>query len=458
MRMLMSALHAIRVPLVFFFLARLQSVAAPPDVEMDAALTDLDRQVLKQLSGKKEAGPLILHFDPESVTADQVAAAAKANQKAFKDLEKLLEMTYSGTIHIFLYRDVNDLKNQTGTDVVALSTGTCSVHQAHDFSSVHELCHIFALQFPRAPEGVCDIFVYEGLATVLAETDENVPIHSWAAVYARARRLPPLWEFRWRWPEKTPPNVHPYHVAGSFVGFLVEQFGIAKVKQWYVNATEAESVFGRSFPQLEGEWRDWLAKRKIEPAHEQHVLSKLGLLDARLPERLAQAKFKRIFDGKKLTGMERQSPKCWEVRDGLLVGTHDGAWTDLRAPARPSAVASVRVRFRIVNGDPLKSAFKITLEPKDGRARELILARWSAFLSCGESYAANPEGAVTDSSWHDVILVFAKDRVVAYIDGLRLVECQEPLPDGDLRIGLAIERSTVEVSEFAWLPREAADD
>jgi hypothetical protein len=443
-----------RVLIAFACLPLAHSIADPPASDTQSALTDLDRRVLQTLTGTKDAGPLVLHYDPSSVTAEQVDAAAKANQRGYKDLEKLLEMKYSGRIHIFLYRDGDDLKKQTDADAVAFSCGTCSVHQPHDFVSVHELCHIFALQFPRVPDGVCDIFVYEGLATALAESDQNVPIHAWAAAYGRARRLPPLWEFRWRWPDKTPPNVHPYHVAGSFVGFLVERFGIARVKKWYVNATEAETVFGRSFPQLEHDWRGWLARRKVKSAHERHVLSRLGLLDAHVPERIAKAKFKHIFDGNSLSGLDRQSTKCWKVRDRLLTATHDGPWTDLRAAAPLSNVAAVRVRFRIAGGD----AFKITLSPESGPGRELILARWSAYLSCGEGYATSQEAAITDANWHDAVIVITKEGAVAYLDGLRAAECKDPWPPGNCRLGLAIERSTVEVSDFSWLPREAVDD
>ena len=57
-------------------------------------------------------------------------------------------------------------------------------------------------------------------------------------------------------------------MAGSFVGFLVERFGIAKVKQWYVDSTEAHQYFGKGLARLEREWREHLQKLAIDAAHE----------------------------------------------------------------------------------------------------------------------------------------------------------------------------------------------
>lgn len=333
--------HTLSVSLLVSLLLALGAAAAQ---EPDPLLTDLDRRVLTDLTGERTIDQVVLHYRPGDLTPEQLEQCARENARSFRELEKLLDMRYSGTVHIFLYRDGADLKQCTGTYAVAFSTGTVSVHQPFDFVSVHELCHIFALQFPRVADGVSDIFVVEGLATALAESDESVPIHAWAAVYARVRRLPPLSEFRWKWPDKTPQGVHPYHVTGSFVGFLMERFGVAKVKGWYVDATEAKSVFGHSFPELEREWRQWLSEYPLDPQHEMHVLTRLNLMNAKLPESLA-APGQRLFDGSTLTGLEAEKADRWHVRDGALVGTHDGPWTAIRSREKFASAEAVRVRF-----------------------------------------------------------------------------------------------------------------
>jgi hypothetical protein len=435
-----------RTATVYFSLIALLAAAIPSAVAQDSAdkLTEVDRRVLRELTAEKAAGSLMLHYRPADLSAAQLETCLQANLRSFRELEKLLDMKYAGTIHIFLYRDTADLKQQTGSGAAAFSTGTVSVHQPIDFVSVHELCHIFALQFPRVAGGISDIFVVEGLATALAESDQNVPIHSWAAVYARARRLPDLWEFRWKWPEKTPPRVHPYHVAGSFVGFLVERYGIAKVKDWYVNATEAQSVFGRSFPELEREWREWLTKLPLDAAHEHHVLERLKLLDAKLPDELVHASGERLFDGSTLAGLEPEAAEKWQVRDGRLIGRNDAAWSAIRLRSK-TAAAAVRVQFRLVSGD----AFKITAESEAGPTQEIIFARWSGYLTCGDGYASGQDVKMIDSDVHTVVVTWKGGATNVYLDGLRVVQCEQGGPAGEVRLGVAVERGEVEVGEIS---------
>jgi hypothetical protein len=427
------------------FLALAVATAAEPD----PLLTDLDRRVLRELTGEKRLDQLVLHYRPGDLTPEQLDQCARDNARSFRELERLLDMRYSGTVHIFLYRDGADLKQRTESDAVAFSTGTVSVHQPFDFVSVHELCHIFALQFPRVADGVSDIFVVEGLATALAESDENVPIHAWAAVYARVRRLPTLWEFRWRWPDKTPPAVHPYHVAGSFVGFLIERFGVAKVKNWYVDATEAKSVFGQSFPALERDWREWLDKYPLDPRHEKHVLTRLNLMNAKLSESLAAAPGERLFDGSTLTGLEAEKADSWQARDGALVGTHNGPWTAIRSREKFASIEAVRVRFRMRDGN----AFKILLESEGQAAVESILARWAGYLTCGEGYAGGESARIDDTTWHTAVVTWKGGRIAVFLDGFQIMECDQSRLSGDVRVGVAVERASVELSEVSIIKR-----
>jgi len=119
----------------------------------DAALTDLDRAVLATLTERRETPRAQFHFEPGAIDPVALDAAVKANVAELEGLEKTLAMKYRGQVHFFLYRDVPEMTARTGVSAgtVAFSTGTVSVHQAHDFRGCHELVHIFALQFP--PQG-----------------------------------------------------------------------------------------------------------------------------------------------------------------------------------------------------------------------------------------------------------------------------------------------------------------
>jgi uncharacterized protein YndB with AHSA1/START domain len=264
-------------------------------------------------------------------------------------------------------------------------------------------------------------------------------------MYARVRRLPPLWKSRWHWMESTPPGVHPYHVAASFVGYLVETYGIAKVKQWYVNATEAQAAFGESFAQLERRWRDWLARREVAPEHERHVLEFMNLRDATLPASLSDAAWRPLFDGKTLDGLDAEQSECWTVRDGRVVGIHDGPWTALAAKARVAPGSAVRVRFRLASGN----AFKVELSYASEKDHEAIFARWSAYLSCEDRHTGNEGARLEDSGWHDAVLTHMGGQWRVYLDGFQTLECEAPAPATDASASIAVERGEVEVAEFS---------
>ena len=239
----------------------------------------------------------------------------------------------------------------------------------------------------------------EGIATTLAEVDQDVPIHSWAAVYRSASRLPGLVEFRRSWPNGAPNGVHPYHVAGSFVGYLIERFGIEKVKRWYVNSTEAHMAFGRTFRRLERDWLAWLEKRQVKPKHRDHVLAKLGLLKKKIPEAYATAKGRPLFDGKTLRGLVADNPAKWEVRDGKLVGVNPQPWTLLHSKQEFPANIGVRMRFRLVEGD----AVQVRVNHTGSEANQTVMARWGTYLSLkqgGFAQAGKPD--IAPGVWNEV--------------------------------------------------------
>jgi len=50
-----------------------------------------------------------------------------------------------------------------------------------------------------------------------------------------------------------------YTLAGSFVGFLIEQHGLARFRTLYETA-DYEKAYGKSFATLEKEWRASLSR------------------------------------------------------------------------------------------------------------------------------------------------------------------------------------------------------
>ena len=431
-------------------LVMMAELGTPATAAQDPALTDLDRRVLVDLTGTRETKSALFHFVPGAIDDKTLDADVAANVAAFARLEKSLQMKYSGRAHVFLYVDGEDMKRRTGTTggVVAFSTGTVSVHQPHDFRGVHEFVHLWALQFPRpADASGPDLFTTEGLATILAESDEGVPIQAWAAAYSRANVLPAsLVDLRRTFTEGCPPGVHPYHVAGSFVGFLLDRFGIEKVKRWYVDSTEAHEYFGVGFARLEREWREWVAKAPLDPAHEKHVRRKLGLELEPMPAAWATAPGSALFDGKSLAGLAPEEAAKWSVKEGVLVGTNDDPWTHLATAKSFGTRSGVRARLRLVRGNAIKLRLC--------GSKEAIFATWSSYATAGAGFVGNDRVKIPTGKWVDLVVVNDGGRARVSLDGTGVFDSAgiwSDATEGSLAIG--VERGQVEIKE--WVAFEA---
>ena len=419
-------------------------VTAAGGRRQEDALTDLDRRVLTELTATRETPRAVFHWRPGALDERVVAADVDANVAALAALEKMLAMRYRGRVHVFLYADGDEMKRLTETDAgtVAFSIGTVSVHQPHDFRGVHEFVHIYALQFERGSDTAGpDPFATEGLATWLAESDQGVPIHTWAAVDAKSVVLPSLRDLRRTFPEGAPSGVHPYHIAGSFLGFLVERFGMAKVKQWYMDSTEAHAYFGKGLVRLEREWREFLAGKTLDPAHEKHVLQRLGLDGEPLPAAWAKAKATALFDGHSLAGLEPEDAAKWSVKDGILVGTNDEPWTHLTSEKSFGSAIGVRAKLRLASGNALKV--------RVNGAKEAIFATWSSYATAGDDYAGNERLKIPVGQWVELVVANDSGRARVYLDGKSVFDLADAWSDAtDGSIALAVERGVVEVREW----------
>lgn len=127
----------------------------------------------------------------------------------------------------------------------------------------HELTH--ALAATLVPEdGETNALLAEGLAVWATGGHYGVePVHHIAAALARSPNYVPIPELA--------ANLHAYQheiayiEAGSFIGYLVETYGLDAVKRLYADANAPERILGRTYPQLERDWLAWLRTIPNDP-------------------------------------------------------------------------------------------------------------------------------------------------------------------------------------------------
>ncbi|MHC4342419.1 MAG: family 16 glycoside hydrolase [Planctomycetota bacterium] len=416
-----------------------------------AELAPGDHPVLKQLTAVEESGLLVFHYDAGKVKGPAVRQAVQRNRGFFRYLEKTLRLRYEGRIHLFLYENAAHLKAVTGVGAPAFSRGTCSIHLPHDYDDAHEMVHIFALQIPKGEESLPpDRFFMDGLATALQLEDNGIAIDDYAALSWRVGRLPRLVDLRRSFPEGSLPGVHPYHVAGSFIGFLIDTFGIEKVKALYVNCLECQGILGRSFARLEREWWNWLAERKVGKKEEQLLLQRFGFVESRLlPRDLAKAKSTALFDDRTLNDWNLEHPGSWTVKNRAIVGTSPGPWHRMHTKKRWTGDIAVRVRLRLLDGN----AVQVRLNRDATRANEAIFATWESYLvkvGPGGGIVAKSPYRILPGRWIEIVFVNRGGAVRVFVDGLLVLEGKD-LTANEGSVGLSVERGPVEVKQVELL-------
>lgn len=443
--------------------ARAAAAAPPEEPTPFEGLGPLERKLVEKLSKTRATGNVVLHFDPDALSPGEVDAAAARNAGFWAEVEKKLEVRPPVPVHVFLYRDAADMRAKTNREEssVAWSSGH-TIHAAHDYGDCHEFVHVFAQHLPKDEESVPpEGFFVEGLATALQARDQGVAMSDWAAVALAVGRVPPLVELRRTWPKGAPAGVHPYHLAGSFLDFLIERFGIEKVKRLYTHCLEFHGVLGRSFAALEREWRAWLAARKVAPDHEEHVLRRMGIpKEKRLPAEVRDRKGVPLFDGKTLDGWKPEAGGVWTVRDGLLVATHAGKWTRIDASSRLDERAStgrhlgVRLRFRMTAGN----AFQLRLGAQGGNV-EAIFAAWKSFLVVAKDggpyeVVASSDFRFAPGEWVDAVFADEGGTARVYVNGCLVLESPRDVGLLHRTLSLAVEEGTVEVASVELIPRK----
>jgi hypothetical protein len=375
----------------------------------EPGLTDLDRRVLEALTGTREAGAVVVHFDPATVRAADAEAEAARARAALVSLEERLDARLEGKAHLFLYADLAEFRARTGAPAAweGFAAGPSSVHVPRGAPLRHELTHLLARRFAgpsaRDPGGL----LREGLAVAMEGTDRGIPASSFAAVYARLGLLPALADLRDRWPAGPPKEFHPYHAAGSFVEWLLATEGLAKAKALYGDPARAREILGRTLEEAEPAWRAWLEARPVPEAEEDAVRREYLLPTARLPEALAKEPGVPLVEGLTLEGGD-----SWRIHE------IDRRW---------SGEYALRVVARVGPG----AGLLLRVNRSEGRSDEALLT---------------PEGVGV------TLLAQEKGTARLYLDGRLVVEAKGAFGAAGGTAALGARGGTVEVRSAAAVP------
>lgn len=232
--------------------------------------------IQKELSLKVETEHFILHADP-SITLKKLKQLAQEHEFRFDQLSHYFGTKPNATIRSFIYRS----GQQKGQLMGAYNTQIARPWHLEihiDGASIphrvlkHELAHVFASRlatgFLKVPTWwgiVPNIGLIEGIAVAADNPVNELTLHEWAAAMLKLQRLPNLsksldpagfWSIS---------SSRAYTATGSFVAWLVKQYGISRFAQLYAGES-FEAAYQRSAASLEADWRTALKSIPLDPA------------------------------------------------------------------------------------------------------------------------------------------------------------------------------------------------
>jgi hypothetical protein len=189
---------------------------------------------------------------------DEIFAAAQFH---VHDLAEQLQV-YDTHVHIFVYpsREAKKLWfGGDGTDITDVVTPSIHINlEAWPHGTLrHELVHALTSSFAFRGLGFHPNLAFtEGLAVALAPHEEEMSLHAGAANLVSSGRLPDLRglfsPLFWRESGR-----RAYTVAGSILKFLIDHYGVGRVKQLYAGDSW-QSVFDTEADRILADWRNFL--------------------------------------------------------------------------------------------------------------------------------------------------------------------------------------------------------
>jgi hypothetical protein len=201
------------------------------------------------------------HFDiryrPDSRAGAAVDRVAVLAERDFADMCRQLEFTPDGRFTIYLHDDVAEVASFFGPGVGGASYDrTTNIPFDNDQTRYHELAHLVTVRLPKTGDEPRNMFFPDGMANALLTYVHGVHVHAVAKFYRMRKKLPPLEEmaegdfYAWLAAQK---GFNGYDVAASWLRYLIDTYGVAKVKRYYTGTTPRKA-FGAGRDKIEKAW------------------------------------------------------------------------------------------------------------------------------------------------------------------------------------------------------------
>ncbi|MBM3214116.1 hypothetical protein FJZ36_04295 [Candidatus Poribacteria bacterium] len=228
------------------------------------------RDVERVLACRIETEHLIVRFEPGSVVDRERETVAADAEFRYGQLSRFFEFEPRRKVGVYVYTTSAQKKQLVGahrTDIADPINGDIHVDYREFPSPVvkHELAHVFAAEFHPWMELSTAVGLLEGVAIAAEWDDSHLTPHQWAKAMDQLGRMPDPARIMSPLGFWSQPSGRAYTVAGSFVRWLIETYGMDSFARAYPFAG-FQRAYGKSLADLSREWRAFLASVPLTDA------------------------------------------------------------------------------------------------------------------------------------------------------------------------------------------------
>ena len=214
-----------------------------------------------KLGGLKETAHFKIYYEQGSDVEKEIEWIAQDHEFRYAQLIHYLQIQPTKKVQSYIYTSPAQKKRLMGARGTSVEDplGYGFHINYEDFPHPvmkHELAHALTADWHPILKVSLSIGMHEGIAVAADWEEGKLTAHQWSQAMQQLEIAPKMSQIMgigfW-----TQASSQSYTLAGSFVRFLIEKYGIEKAKRVFPTGN-FKKVYGKSIAELEGEWKEFL--------------------------------------------------------------------------------------------------------------------------------------------------------------------------------------------------------
>ncbi|MFQ6039208.1 MAG: tetratricopeptide repeat protein [Candidatus Poribacteria bacterium] len=224
--------------------------------------------IQERLGGRYETEHFNIYYEKGSEAEKEIELIAQDHEFRYYQLTRFFNLHPREKIGSYIYTSAEQKKRLIGAKYTEIEDAiNREIHLNYRSSFPHptlkhELAHLFASYIHPIWRMSLKIGLHEGIAVAADWDDGQLTPHQWSKAMYQLKVAPPVEKIMGAFGFWTESSSRSYTLAGSFVRFLVDTYGIEKFKKVFPTG-DFKKHYGKGLKDLVNEWKDFLKGQKL---------------------------------------------------------------------------------------------------------------------------------------------------------------------------------------------------